>query len=244
LKSGGGKLVTFVLVHGSWHGGWCWKEVAPLLQSSGHQVYAPTLSGLGARSHLADCVLDLATHITEIANLITYEDLSEVILVGHSYSGMVITGVANQIPERLLKLVYLDAYVPYEGESELDLWPEEEQAQARLDLEEGRRFRDPPPPEILGIEDTEMADWVSARLTPHPLSTYVDPPLPGNELSSGLPRIYVHCSEGPVASRTFEFAGRARELGWDMHELATGHDAMLTEPVMLADLFNKLSHAN
>lgn len=236
-------MATYVLIHGSWHGGWCWKKVTPLLQSFGHLVYAPTLSGLGARSHLADCPLDLNTHITEVANIITYEDLSEVILVGHSYSGMVITGVATQIPQRLLKLVYLDAYLPYEGESELDLWPEEEQVQARSDLEEGRVFREPVSPEILGIEDIDTADWVSARLTPHPLTTYIDPPPLGNELSSGLPGVNIHCTKGLVASRTLEFAIRAREMGFEVHKLATGHDAMLTEPKLLTELLLELSDA-
>lgn len=234
-------MATFFLVHGSWHGGWCWKKLTPLLQSSGHAVYAPTLSGLGARSHLVECKLDLFTHITEVANIITYEDLSEVILVGHSYSGMVITGAATQVPERLLMLVYLDAYVPHEGESELDLWPEEEQIQARIDLEQGRAFRDPVPPELLGIKDTEMANWVSSRLTPHPLTTYMDAPPPGNELSSELERVYIHCTEGPVAPRTLAFAERAKEMGWKMRYLATGHDAMLTVPEALADLLLELS---
>lgn len=236
-------MATFVLVHGSWHGGWCWKKVTPLLQPLGHTVYAPTLNGLGARSHFVECTIDLSTHIAEVANIITYEDLSNVILVGHSYAGMVITGVATQVPERLLMLVYLDAYVPHEGESEFDLWPEEEQEQARVDLEEGRVFRDPVSPEILGIVDPDLADWVSRRLTPHPLTTYIDAPPPENELSYKLPRVYIHCTEGPVASRTLQFADRAMRMGWRIHHLATGHDAMLTAPNDLADLLHDISDA-
>jgi hypothetical protein len=140
-------------------------------------------------------------------------------------------------------LVYLDAYVPHEGESELDLWPEEEQVQARDDLGAGRKFREPVSPEILGITDADLADWVSSRLTPHPLTTYVDAPPPENELSSKLPRAYIHCTEGPVASRTLQFADRAIRMGWQMHSLPTGHDAMLTVPKALSELLHEISDA-
>ena len=114
-------MATFVLVHGTGHGGWCWQKLAPLLRAGGSEVYTPTLTGLGDRSHLLGCGVDLTTHITDVASLLFYEDLLDVILVGHSYAGMVITGVAATVPERLRLLVYLDAYLPDEGQSELDL---------------------------------------------------------------------------------------------------------------------------
>jgi pimeloyl-ACP methyl ester carboxylesterase len=114
-------MATFVLVHGTGHGGWCWQKVAPILRDAGSEVYAQTLTGVGDRSHLLECGVDLTTHITDVASLLFYEDLSDVVLVGHSYSGMVITGVAAAVPERLKQLIYLDAYVPDEGESEVDL---------------------------------------------------------------------------------------------------------------------------
>src|SRR5947208_6414024 len=122
-------MATFVLVHGTGHGGWCWQKMVPLVRTAEHEVYTPTLSGVSDRSHLLDCGVDLTTHITDVASLLFYEDLSDVILVGHSYAGMVITGVAAKAPERLKQLVYLDAYLPDDGQSELDLWPAEMRAE-------------------------------------------------------------------------------------------------------------------
>src|SRR5437870_12805121 len=117
-------MVTFVLVHGTGHGGWCWRLVAPLLRIAGHDVFTPTLTGVGANSHLSHQLerISLATHIEDVSNTLFYEDLSEVVLVGHSYAGMVVSGVAVKEPRRLAQLVYLDAYLPLEGESEIDLW--------------------------------------------------------------------------------------------------------------------------
>src|SRR5918997_4262365 len=103
-------MATYVLVHGGWHGGWCWKKVTPLLQAAEHEVYTPTLTGLGERSHLLSDAVDQETHITDVVNVLEYEDLQEVILVGHSYAGMVITGVADRLPERIGHLVYFDAF--------------------------------------------------------------------------------------------------------------------------------------
>src|SRR5262245_44258791 len=105
-------MATFVLVHGAWHGGWCWRKLRTMLRAAGHEVYTPTLTGLGERSHLGNAAVGLATHVRDVANVLFYEDLSSVVLVGHSYGGMVIGGVAHQAPERLAHLVYLDAFVP------------------------------------------------------------------------------------------------------------------------------------
>ena len=110
-------MATYVLVHGAWHGGWCWNRVAPLLRDKGHDVYTPTLTGLGERVHLATPEVDLSTHVTDVVNVIEFEDLRNVVLMGHSYGGQVITGVAGAIPERIGQLVYLDASLPNDGES-------------------------------------------------------------------------------------------------------------------------------
>src|SRR4051812_8081549 len=108
-------MATFVLVHGAWHGGWCWRKLTPLLRAAEHAVYTPTLTGLGERAHLGGPDVGLATHVRDVVTVLWYEDLSGVVLVGHSYGGMVIGGVADQVPERLAHLVYLDAYVPEPG---------------------------------------------------------------------------------------------------------------------------------
>lgn len=230
-------MTTFVLVHGSWHGGWCWRYVAPILRSAGNEVYTPTLSGLGERSHLIGCGIDLGTHIQDVVNLLEFEDLSEVALVGHSYAGMVISGVAAKAPKRLARLIYLDAYVPNAGQSELDFWPPGERMAVEREIATGKFIQPPPPPSVFGITDPRMARWVSARLTPHPLLTY-DQPIPaGDKAMAALPRAYILCTDSFA-----HFAARARRDGWRVRELRTGHDAMLTEPRKLSELLQELSH--
>jgi pimeloyl-ACP methyl ester carboxylesterase len=140
----GSMAAAFVLVHGTGHGGWCWRFIAPLLRAAGHDVYAPTLTGLGASSHLLHELnnrISLYTHVKDVTNMLFYEDLSEVVLVGHSYGGMVITGVAAKEPQRLAQLVYLDAYLPLEGENEIALWPADQKEKYSTDLASGIRIR-------------------------------------------------------------------------------------------------------
>ena len=236
-------MTTFVLVHGSFGGGWIWQKVIPLLRAGGYEVYAPRLTGLSDRSHLLDCGVNLTTHITDVASLLFYEDLSDVVLVGHSYAGMVITGVAANVPERLKLLVYLDAYAPDDGQSESDLWPAEMRSEIQADVAAGRGLREPPPPTWLGITDPEMADWVKARMTPHPLTTYNQPVSAGNAKSATLPRVYIHCTAGPTTPVFAPFAAKARAGGWEVYEMATGHMAMLTAPREVADLLLELDSA-
>ena len=121
-------MATFVIVHGAWSGGHAWRWLRPLLQAAGHEVFTPALTGLGERSHLANAQIDLDTHVLDVVGVLEYEDLLQVVLVGHSYGGVVITGVADRVPERLAQLVYLDAEVPMDGQSEFDLLPPEERA--------------------------------------------------------------------------------------------------------------------
>ena len=236
-------MTTFVLVHGSFGGGWVWQKVTPLLRAGGYEVYTARLTGLSDRSHLLDCGVDLTTHVTDVASLLFYEDLSDVLLVGHSYGGMVITGVAAKVPERLKLLVYLDAYVPSDGQNEFDLWPAEERAAAQADIVAGRGLRQPPLPAILGITDPEMADWVYARFTPHPLATYNQPVPVDSAKSAALPSVDIRCTAGPWTPRFAPFAAKARVAGWKVHELATGHMAMLTAPREVAELLLELAGA-
>lgn len=234
-------MASFVLVPGTGHGGWCWQKVAPKLRASGSEVYAQTLTGVGDRSHLLKCDVDLTTHIKDVVNLIVYEDLSQVVLVGHSYSGMVITGVAVEVPERLRQLIYLDAYVPEEGESEVDLWPQEMRAEIEAGEAESRGLRPAPSPGLMGITDPVMAEWVRARVTPHPMATYTQPAPRGNERSAALPRAFISCTEGPLVPVFGRFAEKARKAGWVVREIATGHDAMLTAPDVVASLLLELA---
>ncbi|MFN2194905.1 MAG: alpha/beta hydrolase [Anaerolineales bacterium] len=229
-------MSTFVLVHGSNCGGWVWKKLIPLLRAAGHEVYAPTLTGLADRSHLLHCGVDLTTHITDVANLIIYEDLTEVILVGNSYGGMVITGVAAKIPEQLKLIVYLDAYLPEYEQSESDLWPPERSAAAEAAEADG--LAQPPPLSLFGLNDPELMAWIDDRVSPHPVSTYNEPVPYGNAKSEAVPRVYIYCTGNPASTPDVfgPSAAKAREKGWDVYELATGHVAMLSAPLELSEL--------
>jgi pimeloyl-ACP methyl ester carboxylesterase len=185
--------------------------------------------------------VDLTTHITDIASLLWYEDLTDVVLVGHSYAGMVITGVAAQAPARLKQLVYLDAYLPEQGQSESDLWPAAMRAEILADIAAGRGVRQPPSLTFMGITDPEMGDWVKLRLTPHPLATYNQPADVGDARSAALPHVYIHCTAGQTTALFAPFAARARASGWQVHEIAAGHMVMLTMPLELSEILIKVA---
>jgi pimeloyl-ACP methyl ester carboxylesterase len=234
---------TFVLVHGTGHGGWCWRFIVPLLRAAAYDVYTPTLTGLGASSHLLHELnrISLDTHVKDVTNTLFYEELSEVVLVGHSYGGMVITGVAAKEPQRLAQLVYLDAYLPLEGENEIALWPPDQKEKYHTDLASGIRFRPPLASSMLGITDHKMSQWVQERLTPHPYSTYEDPPASGTPQSASIPRTYIHCTVGPLSSWIEPFAARARKLKWNVHTMVAGHEVMITHPKELAEILLRIA---
>ena len=242
-KGKGGKhMATFVLVHGTSCGGWVWQKMAPLLRAGGHEVYTPTLSGLSDRNHLLNSKINLSTHITDVANLLFYEDLSNVILVGNSYGGMVITGVAAKTPERLRLLVYLDAYLPEDGQSEADLLPKEMLAARQADAAEHGGLTQPPPPEIFGVNEPALVNWTKTRMTQHPLATYMEPVPAGNARSAAIPGIFIHCTGNPATTPDLfsPFAKKARVKGWQVIELPAGHLAMLTAPREVAEILEQL----
>jgi pimeloyl-ACP methyl ester carboxylesterase len=229
-------MATFVLVHGSWHGGWCWQKLTPRLVAAGHHVLAPTLTGCGPNVHMVDRGIDLETHIKDIANLLFYEDLDDVILVGHSYAGMIIGAAAMRTAPRVRALVYLDAYVIESGKTGFDIWSPERLAAARAAMARGEMFREPFEPEFLGITDPKTAAWLRARLTPHPLATYDQPIEDDSSANARLPRLYIACTKGPTAPIFASTVERVRARGWDVDELASGHNAMMLEPEKLAGL--------
>lgn len=229
-------MAPFVLVHGSWHGGWCWKHLTPHLVEAGHRVSAPTLTGMAERAHAAPAEIRLATHAEDVRRLLDFEDLRDVVLVGHSYGGMVITAAAARDASRIGTLVYLDAYLPEPGESEMDLWPPDMAADVRADLDAGRDHRTQPPPEFFGLHG-ELAEWADQRMTAQPLSVYEDPA--SDEPLPDLPGRYIHCTEGTLVEMTARFADRAQKRGWPVDEIPTGHDVMLTMPEELASVLER-----
>jgi pimeloyl-ACP methyl ester carboxylesterase len=222
-------MATFVLVHGAWHGGWCWVRLARLLRDAAHEVHTPTLTGLGDRAHLARPEVDLEAHIQDVVALLEVEELRNVILVGHSYAGMVITGVAARAANRLSHLVYLDAFVPEAGKALLDYVGPRADALRESARAQGEGWRLPSfPPERFGVASQRDREWLQRRLAPQPLRTWEQPLAAAG--GDKLKRTYVYCSS-PAMGAFDQFAERLREdRKWQFHELKTGHDAMITAP--------------
>jgi pimeloyl-ACP methyl ester carboxylesterase len=225
----------YVMVHGAWHGGWCWARLVELLQAVGHRVYTPTLTGLGDRAHLAHPGVDLALHVQDVVALLETEELNRVTLVGHSYAGMVITGVAASAAGRLSELVYLDAFVPKAGQAVLDLVPAEAAEGVRAAAREhGEGWRVPPfPPERFGVTSARDTEWLNRHLVSQPLRTFEQPlEAVGGER---LKRTYIYCSR-PAMGPFDQYLPLRDERGWDFHDVKSGHDAMITASAAIAKI--------
>lgn len=231
-------MATFMLVHGAWHGGWSWKGLTPLLLAAGHDVFTPTLTGLGERSHLLNQEIDLEAHMQDIIAVLHYEDLSDVTLVGHSYGGMVITGVSDRVPERLSQLIYLDAFVPEDGQSLFDLITPEAAASFREQAQTvGHGWQVPPRPlEQWGISRPEDIDWMTPRMGFHPLKSFAQAIQLKRPASHELPRAFIRCIEYPAHQYKIISDKVRDDPHWRYYELPTGHDAMVTMPQELADM--------
>ena len=232
-------MATFVLVHGGGHGGWCYSRVTPLLRAAGHEVYTPTLTGLGERKHLVRPDIDLDTHITDVVHVLEYEDLTDVILLGHSYGGMVITGVADRAGSRIGRLVYLDAAHPRNGESLADLTPEMMgMAHSEMRVVDGVElvlFPDSQVISYLGVTDPEDFAWMKSKITPHPWKCFTQKLRLQDEAAvRRIPRTNINCTVS-LGMSTDE--RRARQLDGDRNfEIDTGHDLMITEPKAVAEM--------
>lgn len=233
-------MSTFVLLHGAWHGGWCWAQVAEILRSRGHQVTTPTQTGLGERAHLLSPDITLTTFCQDLTAHLTYEDLTDVTLVGHSFGGNALSYAAEVMPERIARLVYVDAMVVEARETPLSTMPSDVQAlrrQMAKDTSDGLTL--PAPPAIaMGVTDREAGAWLEAMMTPHPFATFTTPlPITGLP-GAGLPTEYIMCTE-PEYSPLAQSRDRARALNWTMREIAAGHDAMVIAPEALADMLEQ-----
>jgi pimeloyl-ACP methyl ester carboxylesterase len=238
-------MANIVLVHGGGHGGWCWQRLAPLLRQDGHAVYTPTLTGLGERAHLVNAAIDLDTHITDIVAVLEYEDLSDVILVGHSYGGMVITGVADRALLRVAHLVFLDAAHPRNGESLADTSPAlMDFARQSSRIIEGCELVLWPSAEVvqmMGVVEPHDAAWLFGKLTPHPWKCFAQPLRLAHEaLVRQIPFSNINASWS-MKVRPPESVRRARE-GDRVWEIEAGHDLMITEPRAVAALLSKLAN--
>jgi pimeloyl-ACP methyl ester carboxylesterase len=237
-------MTTFVLVHGGWGGGWEWRMVADGLASLGHDAYRPTLTGLGERRHLATRETDLDTHIRDVIALLEMEDLRDIVLLGHSYGGAVVTGVADRVPERVARLVYLEGFVLRDGESVNDLTPAPFVAALRDNAASGgdgwlAAF----PLDDVGVPD-DLTDWYASRMSRQPLAT-LDQPLRLQGRVDDLPRSYIFAPEdGEGAGSLFRrFWDRAVSERWDCHLLPVGHDAQVIAPDLLVALLDRIANA-
>ncbi|MFI6165955.1 alpha/beta fold hydrolase [Nocardia sp. NPDC051052] len=241
-------MSTFVLVHGAWHSGRCWERVTPLLESDGHRVLAPSLTGYGDKAHLLSPEVGLETHVDDIVTLIEEQDLTEVVLVGHSYAGLVISSVANQIPDRIGHLVYLDAMVPEDGETAVDVQP---MSQHLIDLAatSGGGWRVPPLPEqpppfgLFGVTDPADVIWLRTMLSDQPVRCLQQPVRLNNPAAQAIPRAHMHCVGATPAGITRRPVPAIQPNGSParVRELETGHDCMITMPVELSKLLLELS---
>ena len=191
---------TFVLVHGGWHGGWCWRRVTDQLQAKGHKVYTPTLTGLGERSHLMSALITLDTHITDVVNVIKWEDLNNVVLVGHSYAGFVISGVAERTPHSIGSIVFVDAFPPENGQKVVDLGRPELSATTFAAAEKNEVSRPVPPAKSIGVNEKDQP-WVDAKMTPHTLVSLQPIALSGAR-DKVAKKTYIRATANPQA--TFE----------------------------------------
>jgi pimeloyl-ACP methyl ester carboxylesterase len=230
-------LAIIVLAHGAWSAAWAWKKMRPLMAAAGHEFFAPTYTGLGERAHLASPDNDLKTHIQDVLGVLTFEDLRNVVLIGHSYGGMVATGVADRAPERIAQLIYLDAFVPEDGQALADFWSEAERRRRMDGVKAGDGWRvapNPVPPDT----SAEDAAWIAKFRMPQSVTCFEQPLRLRTRPT--LPRTYIQCmryaDRGPFA----QFAARARVEGWPTYELDASHSPNVTAPDLLMDLLQRI----
>lgn len=234
---------NYVLVHGAWHGGWCWRRVADRLQAAGHRVFTPTLTGLGERAHLMRPGITADDFATDITAVIDAEELEDVILVGHSFGGRPVSLVADRVPQRLRHLVYLDAGLPVDGQSHMEgMTPAVRDARiAAAQAFDGGHSLPPPAAADLGVTDAADAAWLVRHMTPQPFSTFTAPIRLANPLGNGLSVTYIRCTDPAYAPMAASAARAKATPGWAYVELATGHDAMVTAPAELAAILAGLA---
>jgi pimeloyl-ACP methyl ester carboxylesterase len=233
-------MATFVIAHGAWSGGWAWKKIRQRLSARGHEVFTPTYTGLGERAHLASREFGLDTHIQDVLGVLEYEDLSDVVLLGHSYGGMVATGAADRAPQRVRRLAYLDAFVPGDGQALLDLVAPDERAkrEALVGSEsDGWRMAPNPPPPDTSAEDLA---WVGPRRVPLALKAFQDP-IKLTGAVEKLPRSYIYCTQSRPGDVFRQFRERAHNEGWQCFDLEASHSPNVTAPEALVEILEVIA---
>jgi pimeloyl-ACP methyl ester carboxylesterase len=230
-------LATFVLVHGAWHGAWCWQRVARLLTRAGHEVLTPTLTGLGERSHLLSPAIDLDTHILDVANDIKWRQLNGVVLVGHSYGGMVISGVAERMEKAIASLVMLDAFMPENGQSVVDIQPPAVREPVLAAARAGATQIPPRAAEAFKVNEKDRA-WVDAQCTPQPIQSFLQKLTLTGARDRIAKKSYIRASVYPNPYFDAGLA-TARARHWRTYEVPCGHDVMVDMPERLAEILQE-----
>jgi pimeloyl-ACP methyl ester carboxylesterase len=232
-------MATFVVAHGAWSAGWAWKKMHPLMRAAGHELWTPTYTGLGERTHLAHAGVDLDTHIRDIVAVLETEDLTDVILIGHSYGGMVATGVADRARARVAKLVYLDAFAPTDGQAVFDLVPPDIAAKMRAGAqasESGYGIPANPMPSDTSPEDQA---WATPRRRPQPLQTFATKLALSAEPS--MPRSYIYAKRAGIGNTFGQFFARAKREGWRTFEIDASHNPHITNPQGLLAILQEIA---
>jgi pimeloyl-ACP methyl ester carboxylesterase len=226
---------TFVLVHGAWHGGWCWRRVSDLLEKKGHKVFTPTMTGLCASSHLLSKDVNLTTHITDIVNFIKWEDLGNIVLVGHSYGGLIISGVAEQAGDKIGSIVFLDAFVPENGESLAGTASQPVKDAIAAALGRGEHSIKAVPAAVFRVNEKDRA-WVDAKCTPHPIATLTDRIALTGARDKIAKKSYIRAKGYPSVAFDAALAKYKGNANWKTYEMTAGHDAMVDEPDKLTEI--------
>ena len=235
---------NFVLVHGAWHGGWCWRRVSDILSARGHRVFTPTLTGLADRSHLMSGAIDLDTHIADVVNLFRWEDIDRAVLVGHSYAGWVISGAIEQLEGRVSAIVYLDAFVPEHGQRGYDLTNGEMRAAIDAAKARGEVSRPVPKAASFGVLTAADIAWVDAKMTPQPLGPALQPIALTGARERVAHKLYIRTPAFAQPGFDAALAKCQADPSWRTLVMpGTGHDVMVDQPTELADILEKVAAA-
>jgi pimeloyl-ACP methyl ester carboxylesterase len=226
---------TFVLVHGAWHGGWCWVRVRDLLQGRGHAVFTPTLTGLGERSHLMRAGIDVSTHVADVVNVLKWERLSDVVLCGHSYGGLVVSGVAEQVADKIASIVFLDAFLPDDGDATVDLTSQAVRDTLKAAAERGELGVPPRSAAAFLVNEKDQA-WVDAMCGPQPVGCFTEKLKITGARERIAKKTYIRAAAYPNPGFDKALARVRGDQSWRTYEVPCGHDVMVDMPERLAEI--------
>jgi pimeloyl-ACP methyl ester carboxylesterase len=231
---------TFVLVHGAWHGGWCWRRVADRLRGGGHNVFTPTLTGLGERSHLVSAGIDLKTHIADVVNVMKWEGLSDVVLCGHSYGGFVISGVAEAMAPAIRSIVFLDAFVPGNGDTVNDLTAPAVREAVGVAIQRGDLVIPPRAAEAFGVNAADRV-WVDRLCVGQPIGTFTDKIALTGARDCIARKSYIRAKSYPNPGFDRAYDALKSDPSWRLYDVACGHDVMVDNPERLTEILLEIA---